>query len=140
MTFPNICSGSFRCQLFSKRTRFETVSYVIVAPTTYPVALDFHEVNEAKAQNIILDGVKDHLIPHFAEKKIANKFVWGGHWYPMSRNEDVDHSSTTTTTFHPKLFYSCTLQPKTVSFSSQEVLYMFCLVCGCNIMLTLLGT
>jgi hypothetical protein len=54
------------------------VSYVIVAPTTYPIALDFHELNEAKAPNIILDGVKDYLIPHFIEKNIANNLCGGG--------------------------------------------------------------
>jgi hypothetical protein len=35
------------------------VSSVVVAPTTDPVALDLHEVKEAKAQRIILDGVKE---------------------------------------------------------------------------------
>ena len=29
------------------------------------------EVLEAKFQRVILDGVKDHLIPHLAKKKIA---------------------------------------------------------------------
>jgi hypothetical protein len=42
------------------------VSSVVVAPKTDPIALDFHEVKEAKAQRIILDGVNDHLIPHLA--------------------------------------------------------------------------
>jgi hypothetical protein len=51
------------------------VSSVVVAPTTNLVALDFHEVKEAKAQRIILDGVKDHLIPHLAEKK-TTKEMW----------------------------------------------------------------
>jgi hypothetical protein len=44
-----------------------------VAPTTDLVALDLHEVKEAKVQRIILDGVKDHLIPHLAEKKTAQE-------------------------------------------------------------------
>jgi hypothetical protein len=35
------------------------VSYVVVAPTTDPVSLDLHEVNEAKSERIIQDGVKD---------------------------------------------------------------------------------
>jgi hypothetical protein len=47
-----------------------------VAPTTNPVALDLHEVKEAKSQRIILDGVKDHLIPHLVEKK-TTKEMWG---------------------------------------------------------------
>ena len=45
------------------------VSSVVVAPTADLVALDLHEVKEAKAQRIILDGVKDPLIPHISEKK-----------------------------------------------------------------------
>jgi hypothetical protein len=32
-------------------------------------------VKEAKTQRIILDGVKDHLIPHLAEKK-TTKEMW----------------------------------------------------------------
>jgi hypothetical protein len=48
------------------------VSFVVVVPATYPVALDFHEV---KAQMIIMDGVKDHLIPHLVEKK-TSKEMW----------------------------------------------------------------
>ena len=51
------------------------VNYVVVAPTTDPVSFNLHEIKEAKAQRIILDGVKDHLIPHFAEKKTA-KEMW----------------------------------------------------------------
>jgi hypothetical protein len=46
-------------------------SSVVVSPTTNPVALDLHEVKEAKSQRIILDGVKDPLIPHLSENKIT---------------------------------------------------------------------
>ena len=42
---------------------------------TYQDALDEFEALEAKAQRVILDGVKDHLIPHLAEKKTA-KDMW----------------------------------------------------------------
>ena len=49
------------------------VNSVVVAPTTDHVALDLHEVKKAKAQRIILDGVKDHLIPYLVEKKIAKE-------------------------------------------------------------------
>jgi len=45
---------------------------VVPVPTNDPIALDVHEVREAKAQRLILDGVKDPLIPHLAEKKTAN--------------------------------------------------------------------
>jgi 2-phosphoglycerate kinase len=51
------------------------VSTIIVVPSTNPIALDLHVVNEAKAHRLILDGVKDHLIPHFAEKK-TTKEMW----------------------------------------------------------------
>ena len=37
--------------------------------------LEEHEMLETRAQRVILDGVKDHLIPHMAEKKIA-KDMW----------------------------------------------------------------
>jgi hypothetical protein len=52
---------------------YNYVNSVVAAPATEPVALDLHAVNEAKAQRIILDGVKDHLIPHLAEKKTAKE-------------------------------------------------------------------
>jgi hypothetical protein len=47
------------------------VSSIVVVPTSKSIALDVHEGKEAKAQRLILDGVKDSLIPHLAEKKIA---------------------------------------------------------------------
>jgi hypothetical protein len=75
MAFPTICCGRSGCQLFSRRTRFGTVSSIVVVPVADHVALDFHEVKEAKGQRIILDGVKDHLIPHLAEKKTTRE-IW----------------------------------------------------------------
>ena len=39
------------------------------------IALDLYEVKEAKVQRIILDRVKDHLIPHLAERK-TDKEMW----------------------------------------------------------------
>lgn len=44
---------------------------LITPPTADPIAFDIHELKEARAQRVILDGVKDHLIPHLAEKKSA---------------------------------------------------------------------
>ena len=44
----------------------------MVTPPAYdPIALDIHEVKEAKDQRLILDGIRDHLIPHVAENKNA---------------------------------------------------------------------
>ena len=47
----------------------------IVTTPIDPNAHDIHEVNETKAQRIILDGVKDYLISHSAEKK-TTKDMW----------------------------------------------------------------
>jgi hypothetical protein len=38
---------------------------------TNPMQLAEHNKKVAKAKRIILDFVKDHLIPHIAEKKLA---------------------------------------------------------------------
>ena len=46
------------------------VSTVMTKPTDKD-ALEEFEALEARAQRVILDGVKDHLIPHLAEKKTA---------------------------------------------------------------------
>jgi hypothetical protein len=54
---------------------YSYVNSVVAALATDLVALDLHEVKEAKAQRNILNGVKDHLIPHLAEKKTA-KEMW----------------------------------------------------------------
>ena len=54
---------------------YSYVNSVVAAPTADLVALDLHEIKEAKALRIILDGVKDHLIPHLAKKKSA-KEMW----------------------------------------------------------------
>jgi hypothetical protein len=61
--------------VLKENTIWNYVSYVVVVPTTYPISLDLHEVKEAKARRIILDGVKDHLVPHLAEKK-TTKEMW----------------------------------------------------------------
>jgi hypothetical protein len=44
------------------------VNTTMTVPSSNPIALDLHEVKEARAQRIILDGVRDHLIPHLDEK------------------------------------------------------------------------
>jgi hypothetical protein len=54
---------------------YSYVSSVVETPTADPVALDLHEFKEAISKRIILDGVKDHLIPHLAKKK-TTKEMW----------------------------------------------------------------
>jgi hypothetical protein len=51
------------------------LSTTMTMSSSNPIALDLHEVIEARAQRIILDGVKHHLIPHLAEKLTA-KEMW----------------------------------------------------------------
>jgi hypothetical protein len=40
--------------------------------TSNPKDLDAHTLKDVKARRIILNGVKDHLIPHLSGKKSAN--------------------------------------------------------------------
>lgn len=42
------------------------VSIGVAVPSSNPISLYLYEVKEARAQRIILDGVKYHLIPHLA--------------------------------------------------------------------------
>ena len=48
---------------------------ITVVPPSDPISLDLHEVKEARTQRILLDGVKDHLIPHLSEKTKTKK-MW----------------------------------------------------------------
>jgi hypothetical protein len=44
-----------------------------VTPPMDPKDLAAHELKDVKARRIILDAVKDHLIPHISEKKSARE-------------------------------------------------------------------
>jgi hypothetical protein len=58
----------------------------------YYVVLDLHEVKEAKAQRIILNAVKDQIIPHLAEKKTSQE-TWDALknlFEEMNENQDMD--------------------------------------------------
>jgi hypothetical protein len=39
-----------------------------VTPSTDPAALDTHNKKEIKAERVLLESMKDHLIPHLTEK------------------------------------------------------------------------
>ena len=41
---------------------------MVTPPASNPIAFNIHKVKEAKSQRLILDGIRDHLIPHLAEK------------------------------------------------------------------------
>jgi len=45
----------------------------IVTTPTDPKDLVAHELKDVKSRRIILDAVKDHLIPHLSEKKSARE-------------------------------------------------------------------
>jgi hypothetical protein len=51
---------------------WELVDKVVVPPTD-PTALEAHKKKEIKAERVILDSVKDHLIPHLSEKKMTKE-------------------------------------------------------------------
>ena len=41
----------------------------VVPPPTNPQDLEIHQKKEIKAQWVILDVIKDHLIPHLSKKR-----------------------------------------------------------------------
>jgi hypothetical protein len=45
---------------------------IIVTASIDPAEMAKHEEREAEAMWMILDSVRDHLIPHLSEKKSAN--------------------------------------------------------------------
>jgi hypothetical protein len=47
----------------------------IVAPPMDPKDLAIHKLKDVKAKRIILDGVKDHLIPHLS-RKTTSRDMW----------------------------------------------------------------
>jgi len=51
------------------------VNTIVVVPPNNLFSLYLHEIKEANAQRILLDGVKDHLIPHLAEKP-TTQVMW----------------------------------------------------------------
>jgi hypothetical protein len=75
---------------------------IVVVPSTYPIALDLHDVKKAKAQRLILDGVKDHLIPHLAEKK-TTKEMWDAFKRRRNRRGLIQLLQQLWSTFRPSL-------------------------------------
>jgi hypothetical protein len=47
---------------------WELVDKVVVPPTD-PTTLAAHEKKEIKVERVILDSVKDHLIPHYPRRR-----------------------------------------------------------------------
>jgi hypothetical protein len=61
--------------VLKKNKLWTFVNTIVPVPSSDHIALDIHEVKEARAQRIILNGVRDHLIPHLDEKQTA-KEMW----------------------------------------------------------------
>ena len=71
----NYIPWKVRITIVLKEFRFcSFINSFMTKPTDKDELVEF-EALEARAQRIILDGVKDHLIPHLAEKKTA-KDMW----------------------------------------------------------------
>jgi hypothetical protein len=51
---------------------WELVDKVVVPPTN-PVDLAVHHKKKIKVERVLLDSVKDHLIPHLMEKKMVKE-------------------------------------------------------------------
>jgi hypothetical protein len=51
---------------------WELVDKVVVPPTD-PTNLEAHNKKEIKVERVLLDSVKDHLIPHLSEKKTTKE-------------------------------------------------------------------
>jgi hypothetical protein len=43
----------------------------VVTPPTNPTTLEAQNKKEIKVERVLLDSLKDHLIPHLAEKNMA---------------------------------------------------------------------
>jgi hypothetical protein len=45
----------------------------VVVPSTYMLALAAHGKEEIKVEQVNLDSVKDHLVPHLSKKKMTKE-------------------------------------------------------------------
>ena len=59
--------------IFKENKLWALVTTVIVPLSNDPISLDIHEFKEAKSQRLILDGVRDPLIPHLAKRRQPKK-------------------------------------------------------------------
>jgi hypothetical protein len=59
--------------IFKENKLWALVTTAVAPPSNDLISLDIHEFKEAKSQRLIVDGVKDPLIPHFTEKKTTKK-------------------------------------------------------------------
>jgi len=71
----NYLQGKVRISAVLKENKiWKFVDTVVIIPSD-PVSRDIHDVFEARAHRVILDGMKDNLIPHLANKN-TGKEMW----------------------------------------------------------------
>jgi hypothetical protein len=71
----NFCPWRERISLVLEENGLLEITRDKVAAPADPVQLAAHKKKDVKARRIIVDGVKDHIIPHLSGKKIA-KDMW----------------------------------------------------------------
>jgi hypothetical protein len=69
----NFIPWKARVTLILMENGFWEFANTTLTPPTDPKELEFHNQKDVKAKRIILDAVKDHLIPHLFEKKSARE-------------------------------------------------------------------
>jgi hypothetical protein len=69
----NFLSWKVRVTLAFKEYDIWELVDKVVPPPIDPTTLESHNKKEIKAQRVILDSVKDHLIPHLSEKKMTKE-------------------------------------------------------------------
>jgi uncharacterized protein YehS (DUF1456 family) len=69
----NFLSWKARVTLALKEYDLWEIVDKVVLPPTDPQDLAVHQKKEIKSQWVILDSVKDHLIPHLSEKKMTKE-------------------------------------------------------------------
>ena len=71
----NLCPWRERISLVLEENGLLEITKAKVAAPANPIQLAAHTKKNFKARRILVDGVKDHIIPHFSSKKTA-KDMW----------------------------------------------------------------
>jgi hypothetical protein len=84
----NFCPWRERISLVLEENGLLEIAKGKVAAPTDPVQLTAHTKKHVKARRILLDGVKDHIIPHLSSKKTAKEM-----WEAMVKLYQSDNQS-----------------------------------------------
>ena len=69
----NFLSWKARVTLVLKEYDLWELVDKVVTPLTDLISLEYHNKKEIKGERVLLDFVKDHLIPHLNEKKTTKE-------------------------------------------------------------------